>query len=141
MAAAGLRLDDVTEVVLTHAHGDHIDGTVHFHERVLINETELRYASSPFPSVMRRVLRQPLPPRLRPADVRPRSNGSARTAPRTRRSTCPDAASGSSSQSKARAGKTNRRAGPSLGAALASMREPCKPLLRTAVTVKSAMPS
>ena len=30
MAAAGLRLDDVSEVVLTHAHGDHIDGLVHY---------------------------------------------------------------------------------------------------------------
>src|SRR5947199_10869713 len=29
MAAAGLKLDDVSEVVLTHAHGDHIDGLVH----------------------------------------------------------------------------------------------------------------
>ncbi|MGO9760195.1 MAG: MBL fold metallo-hydrolase [Solirubrobacteraceae bacterium] len=28
MIAAGVRLDDVSEVVLTHAHGDHIDGLV-----------------------------------------------------------------------------------------------------------------
>ena len=61
MAAAGLSLDDVSEVVLTHAHGDHIDGLVHVRGRVLINEVELRYVRSPFPRVMRRVLRQPLP--------------------------------------------------------------------------------
>src|SRR6202522_2914703 len=30
MAQAGLELDDVSEVVLTHAHGDHMDGLVHF---------------------------------------------------------------------------------------------------------------
>ena len=29
MAAAGLRLEDVSQVVLTHAHGDHVDGLVH----------------------------------------------------------------------------------------------------------------
>jgi N-acyl homoserine lactone hydrolase len=61
MAAAGLQLDDVSEVVLTHAHGDHIDGLVHVRKRVLSNEVELRYAAAPFPRVMRRVLRQPLP--------------------------------------------------------------------------------
>ncbi|MGH2865604.1 MAG: N-acyl homoserine lactonase family protein [Solirubrobacteraceae bacterium] len=66
MAGAGLALEDVSEVVLTHAHGDHIDGTVHFRGRVLINETELRYLSSPFASAMRRVLRQPLPPGFAP---------------------------------------------------------------------------
>lgn len=61
MAAAGLELDDVSEVVLTHAHGDHIDGLIHVRERVLSNELELRYAAAPFPRLMRRVLRQPLP--------------------------------------------------------------------------------
>lgn len=61
MAAAGLRLDDVSEVILTHAHGDHIDGLVHVRARVLGNELELGYVASPFSTVMRRVLRQPLP--------------------------------------------------------------------------------
>jgi N-acyl homoserine lactone hydrolase len=61
MAAVGLQLGDVSEVVLTHAHGDHIDGLVHVRERVLSNEVELRYVAAPFPRVMRRVLRQPLP--------------------------------------------------------------------------------
>jgi len=66
MAAAGLQLDDVSEVVLTHAHGDHIDGLVHLRGRVMSNEVELRFVASPFSRVMRRVLRQPLPPGFGP---------------------------------------------------------------------------
>jgi N-acyl homoserine lactone hydrolase len=66
MAAAGLQLADVSEVVITHAHGDHIDGTVHVRARVLINEVEARYVAAPFSRVMRRVLRQPLPPGFAP---------------------------------------------------------------------------
>jgi N-acyl homoserine lactone hydrolase len=66
MAAAGLQLDDVSEVVLTHAHGDHIDGLVHVRGRVLINEVERRFVASPMARVMRRVLRQPLPPGFGP---------------------------------------------------------------------------
>jgi N-acyl homoserine lactone hydrolase len=61
MANAGLNPDDVSEVVLTHTHGDHIDGTIHLRARVLSNEAELRYLGSPQPRVMRRLLRQPLP--------------------------------------------------------------------------------
>lgn len=66
MAAAGLNLDDVSEVVLTHAHGDHIDGLVHVTGRVLINEMELQWLSSPMARAMRRILRQPLPPGFTP---------------------------------------------------------------------------
>ena len=66
MAAAGLDVDDVSEVVLTHAHGDHIDGLVHVRSRVLLNETELRSVNSPMGRVTRRVLRQPLPPGFAP---------------------------------------------------------------------------
>jgi glyoxylase-like metal-dependent hydrolase (beta-lactamase superfamily II) len=61
MAAAGLALDDVAEVVLTHAHGDHIDGMVHVRSRVLMNEAELSFVAKPSSGVMRRILRQPLP--------------------------------------------------------------------------------
>jgi N-acyl homoserine lactone hydrolase len=66
MEAAGLSVDDVGEVVITHAHGDHIDGLVHLRARVLINETELRAAGSTMARVMRRVLRQPFPPGFAP---------------------------------------------------------------------------
>ena len=63
MAAAGLSLDDVSEVVLTHHHGDHVDGLSHVPAAapVRIQDTELRYLKGAFPAVMRRVLRQPLP--------------------------------------------------------------------------------
>jgi N-acyl homoserine lactone hydrolase len=61
MVAAGLKLEDVSEVVLTHAHGDHMDGLVHTRARVLINEAELRFLATPMARVMRRVLHQPLP--------------------------------------------------------------------------------
>ena len=66
MAAASLSPDEVSEVVITHAHGDHINGLVHTRGRVLINETELRFLRSPMPRVMRRLLRQPLPPGFAP---------------------------------------------------------------------------
>jgi len=66
MAAAGLSVDDVSEVILTHAHGDHVDGLVHVRGRVLINETELQWVRSPTSRVMRRLLRQPLPPGFAP---------------------------------------------------------------------------
>ncbi|MBA3807465.1 MAG: MBL fold metallo-hydrolase [Solirubrobacterales bacterium] len=66
MAASGLALQDVSEVVLTHHHGDHVDGLIHVRAPVLIHEEELRHLRTAFPSVMRRVLRQPLPPYFAP---------------------------------------------------------------------------
>jgi N-acyl homoserine lactone hydrolase len=66
MAAAGLTLDNVSEVVLTHAHGDHMDGLVHVRGRVMANEVELQYVAAPFSRLMRRVLHQPLPPGFDP---------------------------------------------------------------------------
>lgn len=65
-----MSLNDVSEVVLTHAHGDHMDGLVHVHGRVLLNEVELRFLGSPMARVMRRVLRQPLPPGFAPSRSR-----------------------------------------------------------------------
>jgi glyoxylase-like metal-dependent hydrolase (beta-lactamase superfamily II) len=65
-AAAGLELDDVSEVVITHAHGDHIDGLVHLGGRALVNEVELQFQRTAMPTVMRRVLRQPFPPGFSP---------------------------------------------------------------------------
>jgi glyoxylase-like metal-dependent hydrolase (beta-lactamase superfamily II) len=67
MAAAGLSLDDVSEVVLTHHHGDHVDGLVHVHAPARIAGAELRFAAGAFPRLMRRVLRQPLPQGFAPA--------------------------------------------------------------------------
>jgi len=62
LAAAGLALEDVSEVVLTHHHGDHADGLVHVGDRrIRMGDAELAFIATPFPRLMRRVLRQPLP--------------------------------------------------------------------------------
>jgi N-acyl homoserine lactone hydrolase len=61
MAAAGLSPRDVSEVVLTHHHGDHVDGLIHVHAPVRINDAEQQFLAGALPRVMRRVLRQPLP--------------------------------------------------------------------------------
>ncbi len=66
MAAAGLQLDDVSEVVLTHHHAGHVDGLVHVRARALINQAELRFAATARSKVTRGVLRQPLPPGFAP---------------------------------------------------------------------------
>jgi N-acyl homoserine lactone hydrolase len=66
LAAAGLPLGDVSEVVLTHHHGDHVDGLVRVRAPVRISEAELSFLAGPFPRFMRRVLRQPLPPGFAP---------------------------------------------------------------------------
>jgi glyoxylase-like metal-dependent hydrolase (beta-lactamase superfamily II) len=60
-ATKGLSLEDVSEVVLTHHHGDHVDGLIHVHAPVRIHDGELRFLGGAFPRVMRSVLRQPLP--------------------------------------------------------------------------------
>jgi N-acyl homoserine lactone hydrolase len=69
MAAAGLELGDVSEIVLTHAHGDHIDGVLHVRAPVLVNDAELRFLATPMARVMRRVLRQPLPAAFSPVPL------------------------------------------------------------------------
>jgi N-acyl homoserine lactone hydrolase len=66
IAAAGLSLGDVSEVVLTHHHGDHVDGLPHVRAPARMNDAELRFAASALPRAMRRVLRQPLPPGFAP---------------------------------------------------------------------------
>ena len=66
MRAAGLSLDDVSRVFLTHHHGDHVDGVGHVRAPVLIHDEELAFTREAFPTVMRKVLRQPLPPGFSP---------------------------------------------------------------------------
>jgi len=61
LAAAGLSPADVSEVVLTHHHGDHVDGLVHLSAPVRASASELQFVATAFPSLMRRLLRQPLP--------------------------------------------------------------------------------
>jgi glyoxylase-like metal-dependent hydrolase (beta-lactamase superfamily II) len=64
--AAGLDPADVAEVVLTHHHGDHVDGLVHVSAPVRIHSEELVHLRSTSSRVMRRLLRQPLPPGFAP---------------------------------------------------------------------------
>ena len=61
MAAAGLSVGDVSAVVLTHHHGDHVDGLPHVRAPAQIHDAELQFLGGTFPRVMRRALRQPLP--------------------------------------------------------------------------------
>jgi len=57
----GLALADVDTVVVTHLHGDHVDGAVHVGRPVLVHETELAFAHSFRSRFFQRVLRQPMP--------------------------------------------------------------------------------
>lgn len=68
LATIGLTVDDLDQVVLTHMHGDHIDGAVHLHGPVLVHEHEIAFAHSASSRFFQRVLRQPLPTGI---DVQP----------------------------------------------------------------------
>ena len=61
LARAGLSLSDVDKVILTHMHGDHMDGAVHVDVPVLVHEPELAYTRTPGARLMQRLLRQPVP--------------------------------------------------------------------------------
>jgi N-acyl homoserine lactone hydrolase len=61
LATIGLTVGDIDEVVLTHMHGDHVDGAVHLQRPVLVHDAELAYARSTVSRFLQRVLRQPLP--------------------------------------------------------------------------------
>jgi len=65
LAAVGLAIEDVDTVVLTHMHGDHMDGAVHVRGPLLVRDSELSYQRSLGPRVMQRLLRQPVPSRVR----------------------------------------------------------------------------
>jgi glyoxylase-like metal-dependent hydrolase (beta-lactamase superfamily II) len=66
LASIGLTLDDIDTVVVTHMHGDHIDGAVHLGDRpVLVAERELAFANSRRSRVFQRMLRQPVPAGVR----------------------------------------------------------------------------
>src|SRR3954447_13381405 len=46
LAAVGLGTGDIDQVVLTHMHGDHMDGAVHVGQPVLVHDAELAFAHS-----------------------------------------------------------------------------------------------
>jgi N-acyl homoserine lactone hydrolase len=51
----------VSRVVLTHLHGDHMDGAVHVRGPVLVQDKELEFSRSPSSRFFQKVLRQPIP--------------------------------------------------------------------------------
>ena len=61
LAEIGLTADDIDEVVLTHMHGDHMDGAVHVRLPIQVHDVELDYAHSAMSRFFQRVLRQPIP--------------------------------------------------------------------------------
>jgi glyoxylase-like metal-dependent hydrolase (beta-lactamase superfamily II) len=61
LAAEGLSVDQLDTVVLTHMHGDHMDGAVHVRRPVLVHAPELAFTRTRFARLAQRVLRQPVP--------------------------------------------------------------------------------
>jgi N-acyl homoserine lactone hydrolase len=70
LEAAGHAPGDVETVVLTHIHGDHIDGLPYVpNATVLANEREIAVANSPMGRFQRAVSRQPLPSGFAPLPI------------------------------------------------------------------------
>jgi glyoxylase-like metal-dependent hydrolase (beta-lactamase superfamily II) len=68
--AAGFAPSDIKTVVLTHIHGDHIDGLPHVpNATVLAGAREIAVANSPMGRLQRVVGRQPLPPSFAPQPI------------------------------------------------------------------------
>jgi glyoxylase-like metal-dependent hydrolase (beta-lactamase superfamily II) len=61
LAAAGLSIDDVDSAVVTHLHGDHMDGAVHLRCPVLVHRPDLEYARTFGARFFQRLFRQPVP--------------------------------------------------------------------------------
>jgi N-acyl homoserine lactone hydrolase len=61
LAAAGLGIADVDTAVLTHMHGDHMDGGVHVDGPVLVHDRELAFSRTRGARFFQRLLRQPIP--------------------------------------------------------------------------------
>lgn len=61
LAGAGFSIDDVDTVVLTHMHGDHMDGGIHVRGPVLVNEADLAFTRTPAARILQRMLHQPVP--------------------------------------------------------------------------------
>lgn len=62
LAAAGIGVDDLDTVVLTHLHADHMDGAVHLGDRpILVCDAEIAHAGTLYARTMARLFRQPLP--------------------------------------------------------------------------------
>ncbi|HWI74355.1 MAG TPA: MBL fold metallo-hydrolase [Baekduia sp.] len=70
LRAVGIAPGDVETAVLTHIHGDHVDGLVHVPgARVLAGAKEIAIAASVASRLTRRVTKQPLPPGFAPEPI------------------------------------------------------------------------
>ena len=62
LGSIGLTTGDIDQVVLTHMHGDHMDGAVHLGDApVQVHDRELAFSKSAQSRFFARVLRQPVP--------------------------------------------------------------------------------
>ncbi len=61
LMAAGLSISDVDTVVLTHMHGDHMDGGVHVAGPVLVHARDLAFTRTAAARLQQRLLHQPVP--------------------------------------------------------------------------------
>lgn len=61
LEAVGLSVSDVDTLVLTHMHGDHIDGAVHVNRPSEVHEPDLAYTRTFGARATQRLLRQPIP--------------------------------------------------------------------------------
>ena len=66
LASIGLAVGDIDTVVLTHMHGDHMDGAVHLGGApVLVQDKEIAFARSAMSRAFSKLLRQPIPEGVR----------------------------------------------------------------------------
>jgi N-acyl homoserine lactone hydrolase len=66
LASLDLTPADLDTVVLTHMHGDHMDGAVHLPDTaILVSEAELAHSRSAMARFFQRALRQPIPEGVR----------------------------------------------------------------------------
>ena len=61
LARAGVDPGAITTTILTHLHGDHMNGAVHVPGPVLVGDRELRDATSAFGRFAQRITRTPVP--------------------------------------------------------------------------------
>jgi glyoxylase-like metal-dependent hydrolase (beta-lactamase superfamily II) len=61
LATIGLEPDDIDLVVITHLHGDHMNGAVHLDRALFVHDRELAYAHTRMARFFGRVFKQPLP--------------------------------------------------------------------------------
>jgi len=62
LASIGVEAGDIDTAVLTHMHGDHMDGAVHLGGMpVLVHDAEIAHANSRSSRFFQKVLRQPIP--------------------------------------------------------------------------------